>query len=126
MPVIPLMTLPGLRIRLPRRLVPVALSALLEGLGQAYNRQKRSSTRVQAKGPVRPTIRVKCERTEATGFGSRMRHGLHSTVVIATAPERSPVGVSEREGYQQVRPRKLTIDERDAVCFGSNSWSLPP
>jgi predicted DNA-binding protein (UPF0251 family) len=44
-----------------------------------------------------------------------MRHGLHSTVVIATAPERSPVGVSEREGYQRVRPRKLTIDERDAV-----------
>ena len=25
----------------PWRLVPVALSALLEGLGQAYNRQKR-------------------------------------------------------------------------------------
>jgi hypothetical protein len=41
MPVIPLMTLPGLRSRLPRRLVPVALSALLEGVGQAYNRQKR-------------------------------------------------------------------------------------
>ena len=27
--------------REPRRLIPVALSALLEGFGQAYNRQQR-------------------------------------------------------------------------------------
>ena len=50
-----------------------------------------------------------------------MRHGLNGTVVIATAPERSPVGVSGREGYQRPRLRKLTIEERDAVRSDANS-----
>ena len=41
MPVIPQPAPPRPQIRLPQRLVPVALSALQEGLGQAYNRQKQ-------------------------------------------------------------------------------------
>ena len=50
-----------------------------------------------------------------------MRHGLDGTVVIAAAPERSPVGVSGREGDPRLRPRKLTIEERDAVRLDANS-----
>jgi predicted DNA-binding protein (UPF0251 family) len=50
-----------------------------------------------------------------------MRDGLHGTVVIAEAPERSPVGVSGREGYHCPRPHKLTIEERDAVRLEVNS-----
>jgi hypothetical protein len=36
-------------------------------------------------------------------------------VVIATAPERSPVGVSGREGYQRLRARKLTTEQEAAI-----------
>jgi len=50
-----------------------------------------------------------------------MRHGLDGTVVIAAAPERSPVGVSGREGDPRLRPRKLTVEERDAVRLDANS-----
>jgi len=46
---------------------------------------------------------------------------LDRTVVIATAPERRPVGVSRREGYQRSRPRKLTLEERDTIHSEANS-----
>jgi len=49
------------------------------------------------------------------GSDSHIRHVLDGTVVIAVAPERSRSGVSRRESYQRPRPRKLTINERDAV-----------
>jgi hypothetical protein len=49
------------------------------------------------------------------GSDSHIRHVLDGTVVIAKAPERSPVGKSGREGYQQPRPRKLTIEDREAL-----------
>jgi hypothetical protein len=50
-----------------------------------------------------------------------MRHDLDGTVVIAAAPERSPVGVSGREDDPRLRPHKLTIEERDAVRSEANS-----
>jgi hypothetical protein len=52
---------------------------------------------------------------------SHIRHVLDGTVVIAAVPERSPVGVSGREGYHRPRPHKLTIDERDAVRLEAKS-----
>jgi hypothetical protein len=54
-------------------------------------------------------------RRKRRGSNSHIRHVLDGTVVIAAAPERSPAGVSGREGYQRPRPRKLTNMERDAV-----------
>ena len=50
-----------------------------------------------------------------------MRHVLDGTVVIAAAPGRRTVGVSGREAYHRPRPRKLTIEERDAVRLEANS-----
>ena len=50
------------------------------------------------------------------GSDSHLRHALDGAIVIATAPERSPVGVSGREEYQSPRPRKLTVDQRNAIC----------
>ena len=50
-----------------------------------------------------------------------MWHILDCTVVIATAPERQSTGKLRREGYQLPRPRKLTIEERDAVRLDANS-----
>ena len=55
------------------------------------------------------------------GSDSHIRQVLDGTVVIATAPERRPVGVSRREGYQRSRRRKLTIEERDAIRSETNS-----
>jgi hypothetical protein len=82
MPVIPLMTLPGLRIRLPRRLVPVALSALLEGLGQAYNRQ-----------PVKAAVFV------VAGLGLSTASGLN-TWLVRKIPGAEQVTV----GTEKIRP----------------------
>jgi Mor family transcriptional regulator len=42
-------------------------------------------------------------------------------VVIAASPERNPVGVSGREGYQRPRPRKLTVEERGTIRSDANS-----
>jgi IS30 family transposase len=50
-----------------------------------------------------------------------MRHVLDGTVVIAAAPERRSVGVSRRESYQRPRPRKLTIEDREAVRSAATS-----
>jgi hypothetical protein len=44
-----------------------------------------------------------------------MRHVLDGTVIIASAPERRPAGVSGFESYERPRPHKLTIEERDGV-----------
>jgi hypothetical protein len=54
------------------------------------------------------------------GSDSHMRHVLDGTVVIATAPERSRSDVSRRESYQRPRPRKLTIEDRDAIHSEAN------
>jgi hypothetical protein len=55
------------------------------------------------------------------GSDSHIRHILDGTVVIATAPERSPAGVSGREGYQRPRPHKLTTEQLDAIRSEANS-----
>jgi hypothetical protein len=55
------------------------------------------------------------------GSDSHIRQVLDDTVVIATAPERRPVGVSRREGYQRPRRRKLTVEERDTIHSETNS-----
>src|SRR5829696_216310 len=44
-----------------------------------------------------------------------------SSVVIAAAPERRPIGASGRESYQRPRPRKLTIKDREAVRSAATS-----
>ncbi len=49
------------------------------------------------------------------GSVSHLRHVPDGTVVIAVAPERHPVGKSQREGYQQLRPRKLSPDQEAAI-----------
>ena len=54
-------------------------------------------------------------RRKRRGSVSHLRHVLDGTVVIATAPDRRPTGQSGREGYQHPRPRKLTVEEREAV-----------
>jgi predicted DNA-binding protein (UPF0251 family) len=60
-------------------------------------------------------------RRKRRGSDSHIRHVLDGTVVIATVPERNPVGASGRESYQRPRPRKLTLDERDAVRLDAKS-----
>ena len=55
------------------------------------------------------------------GSDAHIRHVLDGTMVIAAAPERSPVGVSGREGYQRPRPHKLATEERNAVRLEANS-----
>jgi hypothetical protein len=59
-------------------------------------------------------------RRKRRGSDSHLRHVLDGTVVIAAAPERSRSGVSRRESYQRPRPRKLTIEERDAIRSEAN------
>ena len=42
-------------------------------------------------------------------------------MVIVTAPDRRTVGVSGRESYQRPRPRKLTVEDRDAIRSEADS-----
>jgi hypothetical protein len=60
-------------------------------------------------------------RRKRRGSDSHIRHVLDGTVLIASAPERRPVGVSRREGYQRPRRRKLTVEERDTIHSKTNS-----
>ena len=83
--------------RAPGRLVPVVLSALLEGLGQAYNRQP-----VKAAGLV------------VAGLGLSTASGLN-TWLIRKVPGAQHVTV----GTEQIRPWLLAIW---AAIYALNLW----
>jgi hypothetical protein len=82
MPVNPLPAPPRPQMRLPQRLVPVVPSALLEGLGQAYNRQP-----LKAAGLV------------IAGLGLSTASGLN-TWLIRKVPGAKHVTI----GTEQIRP----------------------
>ena len=81
----------------PGRLVPVALSALLEGLGQAYNRQ-----------PVKATALA------VAGLGLSTVSGLN-TWLIRKVPGAKHVTI----GTEQIRPWLIAIW---AATYAFNLW----
>ena len=81
----------------PQRLVPVALSALLEGLGQAYNRQS-----------------AKAAGLAVAGLGLSTASGLN-TWLIRKVPGAKHVTI----GTENIRPWLIAIW---AATYGLNLW----